>query len=106
MQLSIVIPVLNEARTIREVLEAVLATHYDKEVLVVDDGSTDETPHILEEFRASHGVIVLRHPSRRGKGAALRTGFAAARGDVVIVQDADGEYHPDDYVHMLRPSQK
>ncbi len=106
MQLSIIIPALNEERTIRAVLEAVLATHYEKEIIVVDDGSTDGTPSIVEEFRAAHGVIVLRHPSRRGKGAALRTGFAAACGDVVIVQDADGEYHPDDYVHMLRPIQK
>ena len=106
MRLSIVVPVLIEARTIRDVLDAVLETHYEKEIIVVDDGSTDATPSILEEFRVQHGIVVLRHPSRRGKGAALRTGFAAASGDVIIIQDADGEYHPDDYVHMLRPIQK
>ncbi len=106
MRLSIVIPALNEERTIRQVLDAVLATNYDKEIIVVDDGSTDGTPQILEEFRAQHGVIVVRHPHRQGKGAALRDGFAQARGDVVVIQDADGEYHPDDYVHVLRPIQK
>lgn len=106
MQVSIVVPALNEERTIRQVLEAVLATHYEKEIIVVDDGSTDATPAILEEFRAQHGVVVLRHPNRRGKGAALRTAFAAAHGDVIIIQDADGEYHPEDYLHVLRPIQK
>lgn len=106
MRLSIVIPALNEERTIRQTLEAVLATSHDKEVIVVDDGSTDATPVILEEFRAKHGIVVLRHPHRQGKGAALRDGFAQARGDVIVVQDADGEYHPDDYVHVLRPIEK
>jgi glycosyltransferase involved in cell wall biosynthesis len=106
MKLSVVIPALNEERTIRGVLETVLETRYDKEIIVVDDGSTDSTPRILEEFKTSQGITVLRHPNRRGKGAALRTGFAAARGDVIVIQDADGEYHPEDWVHVLRPIQK
>ena len=103
MKLSIVIPALNEERTIGHVLDAVLATDDEKEIIVVDDGSTDRTPQILDEFRQRYGVAVLRHPRRRGKGAALRTGFAAARGDIVIVQDADGEYHPEDYGDLIRP---
>ncbi len=103
MRLSIVIPALNEERTIRQVLEAVLATPYDKEIIVVDDGSTDGTPKILEEFRAAHGIVVLRHPVRRGKGTALRTGFAVVSGDIVIIQDADGEYHPEEYPLLIRP---
>lgn len=106
MRLSIVIPALNEERTIRQVLERVLDSPYDKEVIVVDDGSSDATPTILEEFQTRHGVIVLRHAQRRGKGAALRTGFAAASGDIVIVQDADGEYHPEEYPLLIRPIQR
>ena len=106
MKLSIVIPALNEERTIRGVLERVLETPYEKEIIVVDDGSTDGTPAVLEEFRATHGVIAFRHPSRRGKGAALRTGFAAATGDLVIIQDADGEYHPEEYPLLIRPIQR
>ena len=103
MRLSIVIPALNEERTIRQVLERVAASPYEKEIIVVDDGSTDGTAAIAEEFRARHGVTVLKHPSRQGKGAALRTGFAAATGDIVLVQDADGEYHPEDYPVLLHP---
>ncbi len=103
MKLSIVVPALNEERTIREVLEAVFATHYEKEVIVVDDGSTDTTPRIIQEFQAQHELTVIRHPTRQGKGTALRDGFAVATGDIVIIQDADGEYHPEDYVHVLRP---
>ncbi|MBI3997155.1 MAG: glycosyltransferase family 2 protein [Candidatus Omnitrophica bacterium] len=103
MKVSIIVPALNEERTIREVLEAVFATHYDKEVIVVDDGSTDATPRIVQEFQAQHELKVIRHPVRQGKGTALRDGFAVATGDIVIIQDADGEYHPEDYVHVLRP---
>ena len=103
MKLSIVIPALNEERTIREVLEAVFATNYEKEVIVVDDGSTDSTSRIVQEFQAQHELKVIRHPARQGKGTALRDGFAVATGDIVIIQDADGEYHPEDYVHVLRP---
>jgi len=106
MKLSIVVPTFNEEPTLRQVLEAVLAANYEKEVIVIDDGSTDATPAILEEFRQHHSVRVIRHARRQGKGSALRDGFAAATGDVVLVQDADGEYHPEDYVHMLRPIQK
>lgn len=102
-RLTIVIPVLNEERTIRHVLERVLETPYEKEIVVVDDGSTDSTPSILEEFHTQHGIVVLRHPQRQGKGAALRTGFASATGDIVIVQDADGEYHPEEYALLIKP---
>lgn len=108
MKLSIVVPSLNEERTLDQVLEAIFATHYEKEIIVVDDGSTDATPTLLARWQANYPneLRVIRHPMRQGKGAALRDGFAAATGDVVIVQDADGEYHPEDYIHLLRPIQK
>ncbi len=103
MKLSVIVPALNEERTIRQVLERVLESPYDKEIIVVDDGSTDSTPAILEEFKTQHGIQVFRHPTRLGKGAALRTAFAAATGDIVIIQDADGEYHPEEYPLLIRP---
>ena len=102
MKLSIVIPAYNEAGTIRDVLRRVLDTPYDKQIIVVDDGSTDGTREILAEI-ADPAIEVIVHTRNRGKGAALKTGFAAASGDVVIVQDADLEYDPRDYAALLEP---
>lgn len=104
MLLSIVIPALNEERTISDVIQRVLDTPYEKEIIVVDDGSTDGTAALVEKLAATHPAIrLLRHPHRQGKGAALRTGFAQATGDIVIVQDADCEYHPEEYPILIRP---
>src|SRR5438445_2744184 len=102
MKLSIVIPVYNEAATIREVLDQVRATPFDKEVIVVDDGSTDGTRDLLRNLGLPDVVVVL-HERNQGKGAALRTGFGRVSGDVVIVQDADLEYDPADYPRLLKP---
>jgi len=106
MRLSIIVPALNEERTLQSVLERVLATPHEKEVIVVDDGSTDSTPAILSRLKAQHGITVIRHPGRQGKGAALRSGFAKATGDIVIVQDADGEYQPEEYGELIRPIER
>jgi glycosyltransferase involved in cell wall biosynthesis len=100
--LSVVVPVFNEAGTIREILARVRAAPVEKEIVVVDDGSTDGTRALLEGV-GDADVRVLLHPTNRGKGAALRTGFAAARGDVVVVQDADLEYDPAEYPRLLAP---
>lgn len=102
MRLSVIVPAYNESATIRALLERVMAVELPKEVIVVDDGSTDGTAAIAAAF-APQGVRVLKHDRNRGKGAAIRTGLAAATGDVVIVQDADLEYDPNDYHALLKP---
>jgi glycosyltransferase involved in cell wall biosynthesis len=104
MKLSVVIPVYNEERTLAELIGRVLATPYEKELIVVDDCSSDGSPRILAELAARHPELrVERHATNRGKGAALATGFARVSGDVVLIQDADLEYDPADYPALLRP---
>jgi len=106
-KLSVVIPVYNEARTIREIVERVIAVPIDKEIIVVDDGSTDATPDTLKELRRRHPEVkVLTRAHNAGKGMALRCGFARASGDVIIVQDADLEYDPRDYPALLAELEK
>lgn len=101
--LTVVMPVYNEQATLREIVAAVLAEPTRKELILVDDGSIDASRAILRELSELPGVRVIEHDRNRGKGAALRTGFAAATGDVVIVQDADLEYDPADYPVLLAP---
>jgi glycosyltransferase involved in cell wall biosynthesis len=104
MKLSIVIPCYNEATTIRQIVERVRAAPVpDKEILIVDDGSRDGTRELLEREIAPLVDRIIYHQVNRGKGAALRTGFAAATGDVVIVQDADLEYDPQEYPRLIGP---
>lgn len=100
MRLSVVIPVFNEATTLQELLAKVHAVDIDKEVIIVDDFSTDGTRDLLSSMSHPETIIVF-HESNAGKGAALRTGFTRATGDFVIVQDADLEYDPCDYVRLV-----
>ncbi len=102
MKLSVVIPVYNEISTIQEILNRVRSAPQDKEIIVVDDGSTDGTREWLEKLTAED-VKVLFHSENKGKGAALRTGFEQATGDIVIIQDADLEYDPRDYDCLIGP---
>jgi glycosyltransferase involved in cell wall biosynthesis len=105
MKLSVVIPVYNEAATIRALIDRVRAvpTAIAKEIVVVDDCSTDGTAAVLAPLTIEPDITVLFHHVNQGKGAALRTGFAAATGDVVIIQDADLEYDPNEYPKLLEP---
>jgi glycosyltransferase involved in cell wall biosynthesis len=103
--LTVVVPCYNEDATIEELLRRVLASPWVQEVVVVDDGSTDRSRAILEAY-ADPRVRVHFQPRNMGKGAALRTGFALATGEYVVVQDADLEYSPDDYGLLLQPLER
>ena len=104
MKISVVIPVYNEVETIKEIVSRVQAVESEKEIIIVDDYSTDGTrEHLREINQGDENVAVLYHDHNQGKGAALRTGFQAVTGDVVIIQDADLEYDPREYPLLLAP---
>jgi glycosyltransferase involved in cell wall biosynthesis len=104
LRLSVLIPVYNERNTIEFILDEVHRTHVAKEIIVVDDCSTDGTRELLQQLLAEGRIDRLHlHPANRGKGAAIRQALSMSTGDVVIVQDADLEYDPDDWRHLLEP---
>ena len=103
MKLSIVIPCYNEKDTIQKILERVNTSPLDKEIIIVDDGSTDGTREILATQIAPQVDQIIFHEHNQGKGAALRSGFAAVHGDIVIIQDADLEYDPAEYEQLIKP---
>ncbi len=105
MKLTIIMPVFNEKQTIKEILRQVRTVdlgEIDKEIVIVDDGSTDGTADILK-IEADSSIKVIVHPNNQGKGAAIRTGLAEAQGDLIVIQDADLEYDPEDYRKLLDP---
>ena len=102
MKLSVVIPVYNEKDTIETVIDRVAATPFDKEIVVVDDCSKDGTRDVLRGMNKP-GVRIFFHEVNQGKGGALRTGFSQVTGDIVLIQDADLEYTPDDYGALIKP---
>lgn len=102
MKLSVIIPVFNEAATIAELIKRVQAVPVSKEIILVDDGSTDQTAEIAKAFE-SIDFRVVSHQSNSGKGAAIRTGLQYVTGDLVIIQDGDLETEPNDYLHLIQP---
>ena len=106
MNLSVVIPVYNEVNNIAEILRRVQATKLPTEIIVVDDGSQDGTRAVLQQWDGNENVRVILHERNQGKGAAVVNGMRAARGDILLIQDADLEYDPRDYPTLLRPIQE
>ena len=104
MKLSIVMPVYNEHATIEEILSRVEAVGLADEIVIVDDGSTDGTRELLHELASKYPITnLIMHQHNQGKGAAVRTGIQAARGELILIQDADLEYDPRDYPTLLKP---
>ncbi len=103
MNLTVIIPVYNEAKNIKEIIKRVQATRLAKEIIVVDDGSQDGTRDVLKKLDGKKKVRVILHEKNQGKGAAVVTGMQAAQGDVLLIQDADLEYDPRDYPALLQP---
>ena len=104
MLLSVVIPVYNEEETLGLIVARVVQVPCKKQIIIVDDCSRDKTPQVIEEIKSRYGSMIqsFRHEKNQGKGAAIRTGLAAVQGEIVIIQDADLEYHPEDYPTALR----
>ena len=103
MKLSIIVPVYNEEKTIEEIIRRIEAVSLplEKEIILVEDGSTDGTREILKDLEKKY--LVIYHPENYGKGQAIRSGLEEAKGDIILIQDADLEYSPKDYPELLRP---
>lgn len=102
MKLSVIIPVYNEVSTIKEILKKVENINVNKEIIVVDDGSDDGTREILKNMNKNN-IVILYHEHNMGKGRAIRTALPFVTGDIIIIQDADLEYHPEEYLKLIKP---
>ncbi|NQT96043.1 MAG: glycosyltransferase family 2 protein [Candidatus Omnitrophica bacterium] len=104
MKLSVLIPVYNEAKTLSDVIKSVSSVDIDKEIIIVDDGSTDGSKDLLDtRYKGAPGIKILFHEANMGKGAAIKTALKHATGDIIIIQDADLEYNTNDYLKLVKP---
>ncbi len=103
MKLSVIIPVFNEEKTLMEVINTIRSVDVDKEIIIVDDASTDSSHSILDELSRKQNIKVLFHDRNTGKGGAIKTAMAHIKGDLVIIQDADLEYNPRQYPALMKP---
>jgi glycosyltransferase involved in cell wall biosynthesis len=103
VKISIVIPVYNEEKTIKEIVKKIDQVNLEKEIIIVDDGSKDATPQLLKDIQDHYHCKLICKKKNEGKGAALREGFQQVTGDIVIIQDADLEYEPNDYFVLIDP---
>jgi len=106
MDLSVIIPVYNEVKNIKEIIKRVQAAKLASEIVIVDDGSKDGTRDILQTLNGKKKIRVILHEKNQGKGAAVVTGMKAAKGEILLIQDADLEYDPRDYPLLLKPIQE
>lgn len=103
MKLSVIMPVYNEDKTLPHIIEKVKSINIDKELIIIDDGSNDRTKQVLNNIIGGGSIKIISHPVNKGKGAAIRTALDYVTGEVVIIQDADLEYEPDDYHMLMEP---
>ena len=103
MRLSVIIPIYNEINTLEEIISRVQETNLADEIVLVDDGSVDGTREIVEKYKNKNGFVVVMHEKNQGKGAAVRSGFEVAKGEIFLIQDADLEYDPREYPNLLKP---
>ena len=103
MKLSVIIPIYNEINTLEEIISRVQATNLADEIVLIDDGSVDGTREIVEKYKNKNGFVVVMHEKNQGKGAAVRSGFEVAKGEIFLIQDADLEYDPREYANLLKP---
>jgi len=103
MRLSVIIPIYNEIHTLEEIISRVKKTNLADEIILVDDGSVDGTRELVNNYKGQDGFVVVMHEKNQGKGAAVRSGFEIAKGEIFLIQDADLEYDPEEYPNLLKP---